>query len=188
MLKVTVVAGIALVWTASSCAAADIKPLDVKPGLWETKASTEMAGMPKMQAAPPSLPPEVLAKMPPAQRAQIEAMMKTRSGGGPMITATKVCMTRESLASPTVFSRVEKSCTPRVVSSTGGKQQVHVECNQGGHKVSGDLTVERVDGEHVKGSMVMTSSDASVPLNMKMSFETRWIASDCGNVKPAVAQ
>lgn len=176
-----------MVWAASSCLAADIKPLDAKPGLWETKASTEMGGLPKMPATP-SLPPEVLARMSPEQRAQMEAMIKAGAGGAPMVTTTKVCMTRESLANPTAFSRVEKSCTPSVVSSSGSKQEIHVECNQSGRKMTGDLTVERVDAEHIRGNMVMQGGEAPREINIKMSFETKWISADCGDVKPPAAK
>lgn len=182
-MKAAIVTGIALLWSATSWAADAIKPLDVKVGLWETTASTEMAGMPKMQA-PPSIPPEALAKMPPEQRARMEAMLKARSGGGPMVTTTKVCMTRETLSNPMAFGRADKSCTPSVVSSTAARQQIHIECNNEGNKVSGDLTVERVDSEHIKGNMVMKGGAAPRPIDMKMSFETKWVSSDCGSVKP----
>jgi hypothetical protein len=184
VLKTTFVTGITLAWAASTCLGGDIKPLDVKPGLWETTASTDMGGLPKMPAAP-SIPPEVLAKMPPEQRARIEAMIKSRTGGGPMVTTTKVCITRESLSNATAFNRVDKTCTPSVVSSSGAGQQIHVECNREGHKMSGDLNVERVDTEHIKGSMAMQSGgDAPAAINMKMSFETKWVSTDCGDVKP----
>ena len=181
-MKVTTLTAIALLWATGSWAADDIKPLDVKLGLWESKVSTETGGMPKM-ANMPSIPPETLAKMPPEQRAQVEAMMKSRAGGGPMVTVAKVCMTKESLSSGQAFSR-QKSCTPKVIASTGGRQQIHIDCNQDGMKMSGDLTVERVDAEHVKGNMVMKGGPPSTPVDMKMSFENTWISSDCGDVKP----
>jgi hypothetical protein len=159
----------------------------VKLGLWETTAKTDMAGMPKMQA-PPSIPQEALAKMTPEQRANIEAMLKSRASGGPMVTTTKVCMTKESMSNALAFSRADKSCTPKVVSSSSSKHQIHIDCNREGHQMSGDLTVERVDSEHIKGNMVMKGGQGPRPVDMKMSFETKWVSSDCGSVKPPVAK
>jgi hypothetical protein len=181
--KATTIASLALIWAVSARAADQIKPLDVKPGLWETKASTELGGMPKMQAAP-SLPPEALEKLPPEQRARLEAMMKARSGGAPMTTTTKVCMTREALSNPLAFSRADKSCTPKVISSSSSKQQIHVDCDRDGVKMAGDLTMERLDTEHLRGNMVMKGGEASRPIDVKMSFETKWVSTDCGDVKP----
>jgi hypothetical protein len=186
-LKVTTVTAIALLWATGSWAADDIKPLDVKPGLWESKVSTETGGMPK-RANMPAIPPETLAKMPPAQRAQVEAMMKSRAGGGPMVTTNKVCITKESLSNGRAFSRDQKSCTSKVVSSTGVRQQIHIDCNQDEVKMSGDLTVERVDSNHIKGNMVMKGGQPQHPVDMKMSFENTWISSDCGDVKPPAAK
>ena len=155
---------------AGAAWAADITPLDVKLGLWETKSTTQMPAMRQM----PAIPPEALAQMPPEQRARLEAMSK----GGPMVHTVKTCMTREKLNNPTSISRVPKSCTPKVVLSSSTKQKIHVDCEQEGMKMSGDLEIERVDSQHMKGNMTMSG-----PAAMKMSFETSWIAADCGAVK-----
>jgi hypothetical protein len=187
-LKATIVTAIALVWATGIWAADGIQPLDVKTGLWETKTSTERAGMPKMQGAMPNIPREALEKMTPAQRANMEAMMKSRASGGPMVTTTKVCMTKETLASGRAFSRDQSNCTTKVISSTGSHQQLHLECNPGEMKMTGDLTVDRVDPEHIKGTMVMKGGQPERPIDMKMSFETRFLSADCGDVKPISAK
>ena len=48
-----------------------------------------MSGMPAI----PNIPPDVLAKMPPEQRARVEAAMK----GGPSTDVRKECITKEKL-------------------------------------------------------------------------------------------
>jgi hypothetical protein len=159
----------------------DIKPFDAKPGLWETTNTTEITGMPVM----PQIPPEALAKMTPEQRAQFDAMMKGRgAAGGPRSTTTKSCLTREALERGLAFHQSDKSCAPKVVSSSSSKQVMHVECDQGKVKTTGDLTIERIDSEHAKGTMTMKSTEANQPINVKMSFTTKWLSSDCGDVKP----
>src|ERR1051326_1562882 len=70
--------------------AAQSPMLDVKMGLWETTTKINMGNMPQM----PQLSEDQLAKMPPAQRAQIENMMKTMQGAP---VTVKTCMTKEKL-------------------------------------------------------------------------------------------
>jgi hypothetical protein len=173
---------VALAVPIAAWPAADVKPLNAKPGLWESSVSTETAGRPAM-AGMPQIPPEALAKMPPQQRAQLEAMMKSRSGGRPI--TTKVCLTRESLSSG-VYAHRDKSCTTRVISSSSTTQVLHVDCNRDELKSSGDVTVELLDPQHIRGTMVMKSSASGQTTEMKMSFDNKWIADDCGAIKPAV--
>lgn len=161
-------------------AADDIKPFDAKVGLWETTSTTEITGM----LAMPQIPEEQLAKMPPEQRAKLEAMIKGRGMGGPRTNTSKSCVTRESLEKALSFGQNEESCTRKVVTSSSSKQEIHIECVRGKSTMTGDLTVERLDGEHARGSMVMKSAGADRPIDMKMSFTSKWLSADCGDVKP----
>ena len=177
--KISICSG-ALLLAAAALPAQDVKPFDIKVGLWETSTTTEMSGMamPNM----PQIPPEALARMPPEQRARIEAMMKGR-GGSPNAMTVKSCMTKESLDRGALFNQQDKSCTMKVVSSTPSKQVMHMDCTRDNNHMTGDMTVERVDAEHAKGNMVM-KSEGEHAMNMKMSFQTKWLSADCGDVKP----
>lgn len=108
--------------------------------------------------------------------------MKGRGAGGPNTNTVKSCITREMLDKGLNFQN-DKSCTYKVNSSSAGKQEIHLECTRGQMKTAGDVTVERLDSEHVKGNMVM-KAEGPTPMNMKMSFDTRFLSSDCGDVKP----
>jgi len=165
--------------------AQDIKPIDIKPGLWENTTTTQMSGMtmPNM----PQISPDKLAQMPPAQRAQVEAMMKG-GGGAPQTNTTKVCITKENLSKPLAG---EKNCTYKLVSSSSSTQQIHVDCTRGNTKSSGDLSFNRVDNEHLKGNMDMkttgdssTSGSAGQNMTIKTTFSNKFLSSDCGDVKP----
>src|ERR1035441_6170576 len=68
--------------------AADPVPMDIKLGLWESTITTQMSGM-------PALPPELLSKLTPEQRAKMEAAMG-RGGASPK-TTTRHCVTKETL-------------------------------------------------------------------------------------------
>lgn len=165
----------------------DIKPVDIKPGLWENTTTSEISGvtMPTM----PQLTPEQLAQMPPAARARLEAMKG--GAGAPRTNTNKVCISRETLTRP-LFDNGDKACDYKLVNSSSTHQQIHVECTRGNTKTLGDLNLDRVDSEHLKGNMLMkTSGDSSTKdsagqnMTIKISFSNKFLSSDCGDVKPA---
>jgi Protein of unknown function (DUF3617) len=158
--------------------AVDPVPLDVKFGLWETTIAnqSDMSAM---------LPPEMLAKLTPAQRAQLEGSMQGRGGRG--MSASKHCITKETineafLAANRGNSR-EMKCTQTFVTSTSSKMVMHMECTSETMKTSSEIQVEAIDREHTKGSFVTTSAGASGRAgNMKMEMTSKWLGPDCGDV------
>jgi len=154
--------------------AVDPVPMDVKLGLWETTMTnmTDMAAM---------VPPEVLARLTPEQRAKMEATMGGRAGA--RTTTTKHCVTKETinevLASADTNARL--TCTRTFVTSTPTKQVIHMECTSGPIRSTGDVQVEVIDRENTKGSMVMASGGGRGG-NIRMEWTTKWIAADCGDV------
>ena len=77
-----------------ACLAADeFKPLGVKPGLWETSITTQAKGI-------PPAPADVMAKLTPQQRSQMEAATKARGGVGQQTRVTKSCVTADDLKKP----------------------------------------------------------------------------------------
>jgi hypothetical protein len=164
--------------------AQELRPIDVKPGLWENTTTSQISGL-KMQNMP-QLTPEQLAKMPPQARAQFDAMSK----GAPNTQTMKACITQEQLSKP-MLGNTDKSCSYKLTASSSNSQTMHVECTRGNTKTAGDLTFERVDSEHLKGDMLMkttgdSSTQGSIGQNMtiKLSFSNRFLSSDCGDVKP----
>ncbi|HBH79768.1 MAG TPA: hypothetical protein DDY39_08075, partial [Nitrospira sp.] len=67
---------------------AQAESFNVKPGAWEMTVTTVTSGM--------KLSPELSAKMTPAQRAQMEQMVKSREGKPHTITSHS-CITKEDL-------------------------------------------------------------------------------------------
>lgn len=155
--------------------AADIHALDVKPGQWETTTTGQMTGM-------PAIPPDVLAKMTPEQRAKFESAMGAR-GAKPMVSTS--CRTKEKLAEAwTTGQQAQKSCTTTLTSSSSTAQEVHMECNQNGTKSSGTIKVETVDSEHIRGSFQMTTaSDGNHAMSMNYSFTSKWLGAACTDTK-----
>lgn len=181
-MKTTILA-LAAVLLPVMASAQEIKPIDVKTGLWETTVTNEVSGMPAMTM--PQIPPDKLAQLPPEQQARIQAMMKGGSGG-PRTTTAKSCLTREMLDKGLSFQK-DNSCTYKLTNSSSSKQEIHMECSRGNMKSSGDLLLDRIDSEHVKGNANIKSTGSS-SISMKMSFDSKFVSSDCGDVKPATAK
>jgi hypothetical protein len=155
--------------------AADYQTMDVKPGQWETTVSGQMTGM-------PTIPPDVLAKMTPEQRAKFESAMGAR-GAKPMVSTS--CRTKEKIAQGwTTGQQSTKSCTTTVITSSSSKQEVHLECDHDGKKTSGTIKVEAVDSEHTRGSFQMTAAaDGNHQMSMNYTFTSKWLGAACTESK-----
>jgi uncharacterized protein DUF3617 len=163
-----------LVLCSFSLSAGDkIQPLDVKLGLWEITTTVAMTGMPAM----PNIPPDVLAKMPPEQRAKMQAAM----GGTP--TARKVCITKEKMDKQTAFNDERKNCTRTVVSSSGSKLEMKMQCTEQDATMNGTIHVEALNSENVKGTVRMAMNGGGRNMNMNSDFTSRYLGSACGDVK-----
>jgi len=156
-------------------AADNITPLNVKEGLWEMTVTHSMSGMPAM----PDIPPDVLAKMPPDQRARMEAMMK----GGPSTDVRKECITKEKIEKNSAFSNNRGDCTRTVVNSTGSKLEVKIHCEEKQASTDGTLVLETVGSDHVKGTMQSATNANGHTMNMNFTFSSKYLGPTCGDVK-----
>ena len=156
--------------------AEDVTPLNVKPGLWEDTVTTQASGM---MAA---IPDDVLAKMPPERRAQMEAMMK-----GAMAPHTiKACVTPDQIKNARFYQdRSNNACKQTISSSTSDSIAFHMECNTGRSKTVADGHFQALNTETVKGEITGTTTTAegrTIP--SKTTFNGKWLSSDCGNLQP----
>src|SRR5215470_4183223 len=152
-------------------AADTLKPLDVKTGQWESTYATQTAG-------PPPIPPEILAKMTPEQRARLEERAKGLGGGGKKVT--KHCFKKEDLDKALSFGPENKSCTRTLVTSNAHKQELQIECNSEHAKSGGTIVLEAVDSEHVKGNVHISMTSASgKPWDIDTTFTAKWIGPSC---------
>ena len=157
-------------------AADNITPLNVKEGLWEITTTHSMSGMPAM----PAIPPDALAKMPPEQRARVEAMMK----GGPSTDVRKECITKEKLEKHSAFSNNRGDCTRTVVNSTGSKLEVKFHCEDKQSSSDGTFVMEAVGSDNVKGTMHMVSNSSSGhAMTMDFTISSKYLSPACGDVK-----
>lgn len=148
--------------------------LNVKPGLWETTSTITRDGeMP--------IPAEFLSHMSPEQRANLEARMKANSAQNTKTHTYKSCETKEKLQQAP-FSDA-KECSMTIVRSTSRKAELKVSCQSEGVKSSGDVLVEVLNPEIVKGVGHLTILGSDHSVNMNTTFTSKWLGSSCGDVK-----
>ncbi len=165
-----------IVFCALALWAADaIIPFNVKEGLWEMTVTHTMTGMP----AVPNIPPDALAKMPPEQRARIEAMMK----GGSSTDVRKECITKEKLAKNAAFSANRGECTRTVLSSTGSKLELKFHCEEKQSSSDGTFTMEAVGSDNAKGTMHSVTNASGHTMTMDLTITSKYLGADCGDVK-----
>ena len=144
----------ALVGCSLTPALAQNQPLDMRPGLWEFSTQRSMTGMPKMPEMP-AIPPEVLAKMPPAQRAHIEA---AHEGAQRMPTANMSPRSASRLTSlrrgPT-FEQPPRdaNCQRTKNTRTAHGWQLREVCHRGGSKQTMDIRYRVVTRETIDGTI-----------------------------------
>jgi hypothetical protein len=150
--------------------------LDVKPGLWEVSTQGETTGM-------PPIPPQMLAQMSPAQRAQMMAAMQGRMN---QPTVSRSCITQKMIDRGMSFDRPGNDhCTQTVVGSSRHSLDLRVVCTgEQQEKTTGSLHVDATSRESISGAFNMVSTDGTNTMTMKRTLQGKWLGSDCGNVKP----
>lgn len=169
------IATAALLIAPVACWAAD--QFDVRPGLWDMTTTVQMKGMPPMAN---------LDQLPPERRARIEAMMKNMSGQS---HTTKTCVTKEGIEKAIADANKSKNnaCAPKITSMTSSRVVMHVDCTQenGAGSTNGDMTIERQDPEHIKGTGAWKMTGNGRSMDMNWSMNGTFVSPDCGNVKPS---
>lgn len=158
----------ALVMLAPALALA-AETLDVKPGLWETTTVTTSTGL--------SIPAEALARVPEAQRGQMQEMLKQMGAGAPSTRTDRSCVTEEDLKEG-VFKALREAenanCTHTIVKATARQQEIEMNCT-GTVPAKGHMRLEAINSETVKGEMDVKST--AVTMNMK--FDARRLSATC---------
>jgi hypothetical protein len=142
---------------------------DIQVGLWEMTMTTTRSGV-------PALPPSVLAKMSPEQRARVQSQAKKEAAAGPQTGVYKTCVTTQDLKDGAFRADAEdedEDCTQKVVSQTKTLQQATLSCG-GESPRNTTMRVEARDREHVKGSI--EGSAGQSPFTAQIN--ARWRGAD----------
>jgi hypothetical protein len=154
----------------------------IAPGLWEHRVQfkSQSGEMEKSMAEAQAR----MAELPPDQRKMVEQMMaKNGMAMGPQGTSVKSCISKEEAArrEPPPMSRPE--CTQEVVSRTSNSMKVKWQCS-GKDPSSGEGEVTYTSDKTYTGHAVMNSMRNGKPETTNMESSGKWLAADCGDVKP----
>lgn len=148
--------------------------LDVKPGAWNMSITTLTSGS--------LIPPDLLAKMPPEQRAKIEQSMQARSGK-PMTHTSKECVTQEDLDQDRMLKEQhedgELQCITRVVSKSSRKLVIERTCPAPRASTS-QMAMEAKTPETIVGSIDMTRAGSG---KVHVDIKGRWLGASCAEIK-----
>ena len=172
----TLFAALILLSSVALWAADQGQPLNVKTGLWEmSRTMTRSGSMP--------IPPELLQRLSPEQRARMEERMKAHSGEQTKTTTYQSCLTKEDLQEGPTFSEEKYQCSRNIVTSTSSKIEVHLTCEQEGMNGNATVQVEALSPESVKGSVQIVANGGGKTMNSNSNFTGKWIASSCAGMK-----
>jgi hypothetical protein len=170
---------------ASAAVAAPAMAQAIKPGLWETKNKVGGAAGSKMQEAM-AMVQQQMASMPPEQRAKIEAMMGRQ---GVVVNndgvVAKVCITPE-MAARQQFPMQKQgngNCDYQHGPMVGDTMKFSFTCTNGSGNGSATFTSPTAYTSNTR----MTSNVTGASETVEVASTGRWLAADCGAVKPLAA-
>lgn len=160
----------------------------LKPGLWESRIVKHvMDGRDTTAQTTGTLSQmeQNLSRLPPAQRARMEAMMKEH---GALTTGTagttKLCISPEMATRDKPLVDPEGRCQPGKVERSGNHTTFEINCSTNGTSMrgkgestaTGDVISTRVD--------VTTHKGKGDTHKMHSESEMKFLGSDCGDIKP----
>ena len=154
------------------------------PGLWEHTFTMKSAGG-EMERALAEMKKQMDA-LPPEKRQQVEQMMasqgvKMGAQGG----SGKVCLTKEQAARP-AEPKLPDGCTQHVDQRSARSVKFHFECTKPpASRGEGEATY--LSEKAYTGKMNITGEVSGKPQQMSMETTGKWLAADCGDVKPSAA-
>lgn len=154
-----------------------------RPGLWEIE--NKVGGSPEIDQAMAQMQQQ-MASMPPAQRKMMEDMLAAQgvkmgqgSGGG---MAMQVCITPEMAARQQLPTQTEGDCTSKMGARSGNTAKVSFSCTNPPSSGEGTYTFRGDTGYDM--DMQVHSQQNGKPSTMTVKGSGRWLAADCGKVRP----
>ncbi len=150
--------------------------LNLKYGLWEITSAGTTSGVPQVPAA-------ALANLTPAQKAKMQAAIAAAMASAGKPHTYKSCVTAESLQRGFSDPELSNGCTETVVSSTPTDMQVKIACT-GRHPMQGTFHFQASSPEAIDGTVDMAVTEGGSAMKVNRQISGKWVAADCGDVKP----
>jgi hypothetical protein len=159
----------------AAAAAADLVRPNIKLGLWEITASPQ-GGMPTAD--------DMLARLPPEQRAAVAAAMQAHAGMAAKPHAFKECMTPEKLGRGFKTADDDDStCQRKVLSSSAGEMRIHGECTKPQGNIAMDVHFQFAGGDRMTGTVNIVRTMGGRSMTINALVNGKWLGADCGGVK-----
>ena len=148
--------------------------LHVEPGLWEVTYNYSLQGRP---------PAQVLARLPPEERAGMEAKWAARVGQT-KTNSTRTCVTEDELANGTAFDNGDDAplngCERSVGTQTATRWTAVEHCTSATDASVRNVEINARGPRNVSGAMNAVKGEAAAASGINMTFSGKWIAKDCG--------
>ncbi len=155
--------------------------LKMSPGLWEHGFTMKSQGGQMEQALKEMQ--QSLASMPPEQRRQMEAMLAQQGMSlGPKGQSVKVCLSREDVERDQP-PPPQDGCT-QTARRSGNVWNLSFRC-PGPPPSSGEGRLTLQSPTAYSGSFDLVTTVEGKPEKLQMDVTGKWLASDCGTVRPA---
>ncbi len=150
---------------------------NVKLGLWEMTWSAQTNG---------KMPNVDLSKVPAAQQAMAQSMMKNAMAQMGKPHSFKTCIGEEQLKKGVSFDyNKDPSCTTTVLKSSSSELQAKQVCT-GKHPRTVSFDYKAATPESVSGSaqVDMTGDSEAGGMAVASKMSGKWLGADCGSLKP----
>ncbi len=157
----------------------------MKPGLWEVTSKMGGDHGSKMAAAQEQMQKQ-LAAMPPEQRKQMEKMMAQQGMGMPGAApgggmSARVCISKE-MAARNEAPPQQGDCKQESMQKSGNTTKFKFSCSKPPATGEGEVTLQSPEAYTMKLKTVTQAKGR--PETMTMESQGKWIAADCGKLKP----
>ena len=156
----------------------------VAPGLWEAQTSMKTASgqleaqMKQMQ--------QQMAQLPPEQRKMMQDMMARQGLGmdpGKGLQTVRYCLSKEQAERGDVPADPEGRCKHEKMERSGSTMRFSFVCTNPPSRGSGEVTLQG-DKAYTSRMTVEGSGPGGKADRMEMTQQARWVAADCGTLKP----
>ena len=162
----------AFITLLAACTAAQAQSLNAKPGAWEMTMTMKSLGN--------VVPPDVVAKMSPEKRAEVERMMASKEGGSQTVSR-KSCVKKEDLDQGKFVNRDRADCKIQMISRTTTKIVAKTTCSGNSEA---NLVFEAKDPEHVVGTIDQQRDGGG---KFHIDLVGKWLGASCEGIEPVVS-
>lgn len=158
---------------ASAAYAAEI---DIRPGLWEMNASSNLLSLAEQ------IPPDQMQGLNNLAKQYGFEMPKIQNGAA----KSEICITPEMAAQkiPPSFYNRQSGCEARNATRVDNRFSADLVCSNGNVQGQGKAEATLLNAENFTGTTSFRGTVQGVPVDDRASTSGRWIASDCAAAKP----